>query len=61
MGCNGGFQWMRLPHTESGNFYTIACMIASNMDTEDFVTTITNLDILTKQKYPAGIPRSYSM
>ena len=57
MGCNGGFQWMRSPHNESENFYTIACMIASNMDTEDFVTTITNLHISTDLKYPAGIPR----
>ena len=61
MGCNGGFQWMGSPHNKSENFDTIACMIASNMDTEEFVTTITNLDILTKRKYPAGIPRSYSM
>ena len=57
MGCNGGFQWMGSPHNKSENFDTIACMIASNMDTEDFVTTTTNLHVLTDLKYPAGIPR----
>ena len=52
---------MVLPHNKSENFDTIACMIATNIDTEEFATTITNLDILTKTKYPAGIPISYSM
>ena len=33
MGCNGGFQWMGLPHNKSENFDTIVCMIASNMVT----------------------------